>query len=268
MKAPLATQTRRKKDKGLAYSDTIALELAEVSHISYQNADSVVQPMHDRGFDQFFYFERDDTEAFLVGNAEKLIVIFRGTEPQSVKDWITNSQVAKVKACNGRVHAGFWNGCQDIWSEVETEIQRVRRQFAAPPPLFLTGHSLGGALAILAAAQLEMCGHQVDGVYTFGCPRIGDRHFAMQYNRKLYNQTFRLVNHRDIVAQLPPNELGYTHVGQLIYFDETGIRRISPFPQDNRFGWAEAFYDHDLKAYRQSLNATQAALLQESSIHA
>jgi triacylglycerol lipase len=265
MKAPLATkfdhgQSRPTRDKGLGYNDRTALEMATIAQIAYDDDDTAVQKLHDRGFEQFHYFDRGGTEAFLVGNAEKLVLIFRGTEPQNAQDWITNGQVAKVRACGGRVHSGFWQGCQDVWSEVESEVQRRRQGFATPPPLFLTGHSLGGALAILSAAQLQLCGHPVDGIYTFGCPRIGDRQFAMQYNRRLYNCTFRLVNHRDIVTQLPPTEMGYTHVGQLIYFDAQGVRQISPFPNENEFGWAESFYDHDLTVYQQSLNVTQAVL--------
>ncbi len=260
MQAPLATKPSRKRDRGLAYDDRTAHQLATIAAMSYKDADTVVQNMHDRGFGQFHYFDRGETQAYLVGNAEKMILIFRGTEPKNAQDWITNGQVAKVRAVGGRVHSGFWQGCQAVWSEVESELQRMRTAFAEPPPLFLTGHSLGGALAILAAAQLQRGGHQVDGIYTFGCPRIGDRPFAMQYNRRLYNCTFRLVNHRDIVTQLPPAEMGYTHVGQLIYFDAQGVRQISPFPNENEFGWAESFYDHDLDAYQQSLNVTQTRL--------
>jgi triacylglycerol lipase len=261
MKAPLATTSRQTRKTGLGYSDRTALEMAMIGWIGYQEADTVVQKMHERGFEQFHYFDRGSTEAYLVGNATQLILIFRGTEPKSVQDWITNAQVAKVRAIGGRVHSGFWQSCQEIWSEVESEVQRMRSQFATPPPLFLTGHSLGGALAILAGAQLQLCGHAVDGIYTFGCPRIGDRQFAMQYNRRLYNATYRLVNHRDIVTQLPPAEMGYTHVGQLIYFDQKGVRQLSPFPNENEFGWAESFHDHDLKAYQTSLQVTQTHLL-------
>ncbi len=265
MKTPLAT-TPDSQGKPLAYDDKIAWEMAEIAQVSYQAIDIVKQTMCDQGFDRFTCFDRDDTQAFLVGNAEKLVLIFRGTEPENVRDWMTSGQLAKVKACGGKVHLGFWEGCQDVWSDVESEVQRIRRQYPAVP-LLVTGHSLGGALALLAAAQLQMCGHQVDGIYTFGCPRIGDRNFAMQYNRRLYDCTFRLVNHRDIVPQLPPVELSYTHVGQLIYFDATGVRRISPYPQDNQFDWAESFHDHSLDAYKKSLEITQTALQQEQSIH-
>jgi triacylglycerol lipase len=251
---------RRKRDTALPYDDRTALELATIAFLAYDDPATAVQQMRDRGFEQFHYFDRGDTEAFLVGNAERLVLIFRGTEPLHVQDWITNAQVAKVQACGGRVHSGFWRGCQDVWSEIETEVQRMRRTYATPPPLFLTGHSLGGSLAILVAAQLQLCGHQVDGIYTYGCPRIGDRQFAMQYNRRLYNCTFRLVNHRDIVSQVPPAEMGYTHVGQLIYFDAQGVRQITPFSFENEFGWAESFCDHDLRAYQRSLNLTQAVL--------
>jgi triacylglycerol lipase len=265
MQAPLTTtarpsRSRRQRDTSLNYGDHIALEMATIASMSYQDADTVVQKMHDRGFEQFHFFDRGDTQAYLVGNATKLVLIFRGTEPKNAEDWITNAQVVKVQACGGRVHAGFWQACQAVWPDLESEVQRMGRQFATPPPLFLTGHSLGGSLAILAAAQLQLAGQAVQGVYTFGCPRIGDRQFAMQYNRRLYNCTYRLVNHRDIVTQLPPAEMGYTHVGQLIYFDAQGVRQISPFPNDNDFGWAESFYDHDLQAYQKSLMTTQTAL--------
>jgi triacylglycerol lipase len=252
--------TRSQREPALPYSDDQAKELVEISQIAYQDGQSAVQKFHDRGYGEFYFFSKADTEAFLVGNAQQIVIIFRGTEPKSVQDWLTNAQVLKTQACGGRIHSGFWQGTQAIWAELESEIRRIRGQFPTPPPLFLTGHSLGGALAVLAASELQRLEHKVDGVYTFGSPRIGDRHFAMQYNRRLYDQTFRLVNHRDIVTQLPPAELNYTHVGQLIYFDDQGLRQLSPFSQDQHgFTGIEGFYDHDLRAYHQSLQHTQAA---------
>jgi triacylglycerol lipase len=250
----------RQREQPLPYSDDRAQALVEISQIAYQDGQSAVQKFHDRGFDKFYFFSKADTEAFLVGNASQIIIIFRGTEPKSVQDWLTNAQVLKTQACGGRIHSGFWQSTQAIWAELEGEIRRIRGEFPTPPPLFLTGHSLGGALAMLTASELQRLEHKVDGVYTFGAPRIGDRHFAMQYNRRLYDQTFRLVNHRDIVTQLPPAELNYTHVGQLIYFDAQGQRQLSPFPQtDHDFAGIDGFYDHDLRAYHKSLEHTQTA---------
>jgi hypothetical protein len=77
--------------------------------------------------------------------------------------------------------------------------------------LWITGHSLGGALAMLTAAFLaNVQNHPLAGVYTFGQPRVGDPVFQRRYDETLGDITFRCVNNCDPVPHLPPRELTKT----------------------------------------------------------
>ena len=73
----------------------------------------------------------------------------------------------------GKVHLGIATALDFVWDSFKDRISADR-------PLFITGHSLGGGLATLAAARLSQ-GRDVHGVYTFGSPRVGDSEFAQQF---------------------------------------------------------------------------------------
>jgi hypothetical protein len=79
--------------------------------------------------------------------------------------------------------------------------------------IWLTGHSLGAALATLAADRFQ----DVQGLYTFGSPRVGDRQFQKNFQLRAY----RVVNGDDIVARVPPKGI-YRHVGALKFIDHQG----------------------------------------------
>ncbi|WP_159396851.1 lipase family protein [Sorangium cellulosum] len=95
------------------------------------------------------------------------------------------------------------------------------------PSLYITGHSLGGALAVLAAALLyaqadagvfgrdrRQVRSWIRGVYTYGQPMVGDAAFASM-NGDLGKKLFRHVYRRDIVPRLPPRIMGdFMHFGQ------------------------------------------------------
>jgi triacylglycerol lipase len=88
-----------------------------------------------------------------------------------------------------------------------------------PQTLWVTGHSLGGALATLAVAKLRMEEDRcVNGLYTFGSPRVGDRIFARNFNME-FNAAYRIVNNNDVVTRVPARLMMYSHVGQFLYID-------------------------------------------------
>src|SRR5262249_54451343 len=95
-------------------------------------------------------------------------------------------------------------------------------------PVWLTGHSLGAALATLAAARWA-AGHRVQGLYTFGSPRVGNAAFAATVPGPCY----RFVNNNDVVTRLPPPGLfaGYRHVGVLKYIRTDGVIVEDPAPE-------------------------------------
>lgn len=90
---------------------------------------------------------------------------------------------------------------------------------------------MGAALATLAAAYLRDAGRHpddpkdkpVNGLYTFGCPRAGNRDFERAFNQDSGARAFRFVNNNDIVTRVPPRELDYSHVGKFLYFS-AGVR--------------------------------------------
>ncbi|QSY49835.1 MULTISPECIES: lipase family protein [Streptomyces] len=92
--------------------------------------------------------------------------------------------------------------------------------------LFFTGHSLGGALAMLAGARLYLEDPKLlaGGVYTYGQSRTCDRLLAEAYNKGFKQRMFRFVNNNDVVPTLPP-EPAYTHVDTLRYLGSDGRLR-------------------------------------------
>ena len=102
------------------------------------------------------------------------------------------------------------------------------RRSAPSLPLVVTGHSLGGALAVLAADILNAQGFLIHSVYTFGQPRVGDATFAARYNMTLGQRTFRIVNSNDLVPRLPGWLMGYRHCGQHFFITAAGALIFNP----------------------------------------
>ena len=128
-----------------------------------------------------------------------------------------------------RVHTGFINaykapGVRDaLHAFMDDGVCRVT----------VTGHSLGAALAVLCAVDLQYNFPEKDyEVFLFGCPRVGNRAFQKSYNKRVF-KTMRVENGNDIVTKVPPAILGYRHVGIRIH---TGPPRIPLFvwPEDHR----------------------------------
>ncbi|MAI73342.1 MAG: hypothetical protein CMM01_20900 [Rhodopirellula sp.] len=188
--------------------------LAEISMLVYADGDGFVrrQLMSAGMLDVKMYTSpktsADHTQAILTFNADSVIVAFRGTEPNEWKDLITDMKAHQIElGTAGKVHAGFQSGLLSVWDQVQPELERLS---ASGKRVWMTGHSLGGALAVLAAHQFR----EPATVYTFGSPRIGDADFVKHYQQP----TFRIVNNTDLVAEVPP-PLWYQHVGELIYFN-------------------------------------------------
>ena len=129
------------------------------------------------------------------------------------KDLQTDAEVSLVPwsgRSGGRVHSGFRNSLDEMWPEVAARVEAIREGRS----LWLCGHSLGGALATLAADRLT----GITGVFTFGSPAVGDAGFASRWD--VPGMRFR--NFTDIVPWLPPAMLKYRHVKSGGYFNSDG----------------------------------------------
>ncbi len=99
------------------------------------------------------------------------------------------------------IHGGFASSLEDLWSRVEP---KIRARATAGTPIFVTGHSKGGALATLAAIRLyDDSRLPPAAVYTHAAPRAGNGAFAAHYGQAI-REHWRVENRDDIVPHLPP----------------------------------------------------------------
>lgn len=147
---------------------------------------------------------------FIAESASAVVIAFRGT--QGTTEWITDSDVSFRRfpfAPNaGSTHDGFTG----IYASMRERILTSLRRVPTGRPLYVTGHSLGAALATLhamdAAVNLRFPSLLM---YNFASPRVGDRRFVARYNEVVKNSV-RFVNTADIVPKLPSTVTGYEHV--------------------------------------------------------
>ena len=195
-----------------AYSQRNAWWLAELSRVIYRlsvSESGLVRPdrvtvLQNAGLREILFVSKNETQVAVISGGAFHVVAYRGTE--SVQDWMKNANVVPAKWDGaGHVHAGWRNALNDAWSALLPTLQSITT------PVFYTGHSLGAAIAVLAAARIDAA-HRPLAVYTYGGPRCGDETFARAH--PLRERIYRVVNNRDRVPTLPP---GYAHVGDLLY---------------------------------------------------
>ncbi len=202
------------------FSTALARPMAWLAQLVYeddaQKIDSILNLWHLR---RVATFDRPaattlpltNTRGFLVEGHDAWFLTFEGTDPLVIANWVTNFS---FRLNQDGVHQGFDAALQAAWPDVATALR------AAGPAirLFVVGHSLGGALAALAAVRIRKeSGLVADGIYTFGMPRIGNPAFAQAYDEAFGERTYRLVHGEDIVPTVPPSNFNFRHVGRLLH---------------------------------------------------
>jgi triacylglycerol lipase len=214
---------------GLQVSD--ALLLCVLSALAYGERDTVAAALPRLGVDLIARFDDGGTQAFAGATDRELIVSFRGTSERA--DWRSDLDIRRVSTPFGKVHRGFHAALDRVWSDIEPLIARERETRA----LWFTGHSLGGALAALAAGRCALERRwPVAGLHTFGQPRVGNRKFADHLHDALGNRYFRFMNNLDTVPGVL-SSFAYRHAGQLIWFDTRGSLIMPTGIEGDDNGW-------------------------------
>lgn len=150
------------------------------------------------------------------------VLVFRGSAGR-LDNWLANFDLTPVPwPTGGRVHAGFKGALLGFWPAILESLREIE------VPVFHTGHSLGAALATLAATL-----RPPRALYTFGSPRVGNARFVRNLKSL---PVYRIAAPRDIVTSLPPSvfPFGYRHAGRPFTFpagDETGpVAAAGPAP--------------------------------------
>lgn len=180
----------------------------------------------------------DVTGFVAADDTNRLIVIsFRGSH--SLDNWITNLQLDLIKTdlCPGcTAHHGFWQS----WLDSRKAVLDAIKGSANTRPgykIVATGHSLGGAIASIAAAQLRNGGYDV-ALYTFGAPRIAGSKLS-DYISGQKGGNYRITHWNDPIPRLPPLTMGYVHITPEYYINKADTRGIKP---------------KDIKIYEGSIN--------------
>lgn len=204
----------------------------------------------------------DERAAYLVFRGTKLHLDTQDSYLRTLQAWLTNLDYAQVEEGGYRVHRGY---ARELAGMADGLIEMAQDHAAGGKPLYITGHSAGGALATLAARRLHEAGVPVRAAVVFSAPRVGDRRFARSYPLPLV----RIEHRHDLIPHLPlPPSLArivghglvdrvlgalsdlaprlrdfrlagtdYVHVGELFYDDGAeALYRVPPGQYLRRFG--------------------------------
>lgn len=183
------------------------MRLARASAEAYSGPFDGKTVIRIAGLDLLATIEREGDEA---------LVAFRGTA--SLQNWRIDLQAAM----NGDgEHRGFVNAWVMLRAPVLKAVADLEAAGTPFKRVWFTGHSLGGALALLAAADYSDCLEA--GCYTFGQPRVSAKPFGMKMSAY-----WRIVDKEDIVPNVPGLLMGYRHFGNLLFFPCLGVPMENP----------------------------------------
>ncbi|MFX0138994.1 MAG: lipase family protein [Candidatus Hodarchaeota archaeon] len=212
-----------------------AVLLMTAAHGAYyekSEINDILEP-HDLELYHFIDNPETDTQGYIAIDDKHLVLAFRGTEPDSFRDWFTNAKIHFKKYPlidkwfrKPKVHSGFLEAYESIQEEVKTKISELLKEKDFQE-ILITGHSLAAAIATLAALDLTISLEEDVTLYTFGGPYVGDKWFVRYFNKKVKN-TFRITNAGDLAPYFPPRVLGYHHIETEVYIDDNNNLNINP----------------------------------------
>ncbi|MEM0966985.1 MAG: hypothetical protein AAGJ81_12615 [Verrucomicrobiota bacterium] len=195
-----------------------AWHLASLSHNVYHNEDRAEASAAAIGWKLETRVEHDGVRADLLQRDDDILLCCCGTRPDEIRNLRHDVDAGLVNhPKGGKMHRGF----AAAWQTLRNELLRL------PPPTLSTGHSLGGALAILAASEFP-----INGTIVLGCPRVGDSRFAQSIDE---GTVMRYQVTADVVCHLPPKRLGFEDVGRLAFIAEGQRKFEVPYQERARF---------------------------------
>jgi triacylglycerol lipase len=195
------------------YDNDLALRLAAACDLAYTLVAAPETAAPD-GYQVTATFSvnllgRTEVFGYLMTSGQNSVLAFRGTD--SFADFVADGTYTQVAfpyvEGAGVTHAGF----TDVYASCRDAVLTALRAAPADRPLFITGHSLGGALATFAALDaVANSPFTAPIVYTFASPRVGDPAFADAYDARVgisVRSSWRVLNTYDIVPLLPPERI-------------------------------------------------------------
>ncbi len=207
----------------------LAAELMELSVLAYY--DNPEPNLEKLGYEMLLFFNQDDTDTqgFVTRRQNKLVVAFRGTT--TFKDLLLDLQMILTKYPwqemeneKIKVHKGFLTGYESVREQIHSVIADFRKK--KDITLFVTGHSLGAALATIAACDLAHIDNFPVVMYNFASPKVGNQEFVDFFVKSV--RTFYRVEMKGDPVPLFPLMIGYKHIPHLVFIDENGEIVVNP----------------------------------------
>jgi hypothetical protein len=216
-------------DDSTAGSPRNALFLAKACDLAYYGEpDGPARFRSELGLDAKL-ISVDNTQVYVAENDAAIVIAFRGSEApdtlDGLKDWLltnANNYLILPEGRSGtefaaagvgtRFHRGFLDALEMIWAPLFAATEQALK--TKERPLWVTGHSLGGALALLAAWRFQRNFLSVHEIVTFGAPMIGNEAASKAFQQEFSGKIFRFVDFEDLVPHLPSVSLlanAYTH---------------------------------------------------------
>lgn len=245
-----------------------AFIIANACEVAYMEGEPVIQMLRSMGVERHTFLDLahhkkggSDTQALAASIDGYTLICFRGTA--GLSDWKTNLRTERKAislgffGATGYVHSGFWSAWEDVKPEVIKYLKEQRATNENEPAsasngqcheILIGGHSLGGAIALIAGIELKREGYQVLGVFTFGQPKVFSEEVVKMSDQSPsdFPDIQRFIFADDPVPSLPP---GYFHIGHEKYSREIG--RILSHPQSTLF-WP-SIGDHRMSNYVKTL---------------
>lgn len=195
----------------------VAFQCVELAGLSYRERERALQrATEELGYTFFHHLSRraGRDQALVVRDARRTLVAFRGSD--DIWDWLTNLRAWTAQTSFGGVHRGYY----DVAASFAEELKDLVCADPQRRPVFLTGHSMGGALAVLSAALLATDNVPWGGLYTFGQPQVGNRGFTLSFRQRFGAPFLRFVNGADAIAAWTYGARAM--LGTPCYFDTRG----------------------------------------------
>lgn len=196
------------------------LVFANISAITYDEPKASKSKFKALGYTIVEFFDIDNAQAYLLKGSDGIHVLsFRGTEVSEPSDVLADLKAGKnIEAIGGKIHVGFKGEINKLWPAIEKAVVGIDR-------LYVTGHSLGAAMATIAAGRMHS---KVIALITFGSPRVGNQ----EYVDCLTFAHFRVQNNCDDVTKVPFKLMGFAHHGTHVYMNYYGaFRNLTPWQQ-------------------------------------
>jgi triacylglycerol lipase len=183
------------------------LKFAKIAATTYEDPNTSRNKFKEQGYDIVEFFDVKGAEGYLLKCQDQYVLSFRGTSSNG--DVIADLKARMKPDVDGsKVHRGFKGELDKLWPSIEKALVNI-------DSLYVTGHSLGAAMATIAAHRMQ---HKVLALVTFGSPRVGTREFVNSLN--VPHQ--RVQNNCDDVTKVPLLLMGYRHHGTHRYMNFVG----------------------------------------------